>query len=97
MGYQARSQWLRGFLKVFALWAGLTSTPGLLLTLNKFNSGRFSLLYLEQFVVLHGVAAVFGLIGAAAMTVGVPPSRKFAAFALGVVFGFALPLVFLGD
>jgi len=66
MGYEARSPWLRGFLKVFALWAGLTSTPGLFLALNNFSSGRFSLNYLGQLVVLHGVGAVFGLIGAAA-------------------------------
>src|SRR5258708_13304234 len=87
------SPWLRGFLKVFALWAGLTSTPGLLLALNDFTSGRFSLVYLGQFVVLLGVAAVFGLIGATAMTVGVPARRKLAAIAVGVALGIALPLV----
>ena len=40
-----------------------------------------------------GVAAVFGLIGAAAMTVGVPARRKLAAIAVGVAFGITLPLV----
>jgi nitrate reductase NapE component len=82
---------LRDFAKMFALWAGLISVPGLLLVFgarSRVEPVNFALLPLMLFP-----AVVLGLVGAAIMSFVVRPGERLGAMIVGIVVGFGLPPV----
>ncbi len=83
------------FWRFFGLWGGITGLPSLLF----YSMGNHSLpilTLLEQLLVYLAPAVLFGGIGAAVMTLFVPPGRTALSVLLGVVVGFVLPISAFG-